>query len=404
MKIVQINAVYEYSSTGRTMREMDEYLSEHGYESYKFYSTTSPGSKKYEVIGCKIDHKIHAFFSRLTGRQGWFSYLATKGIISKLERINPDIVVLRVLHGNFINIPELLRYLARKDIATVVVLHDVWSFTGHCCYYTEHHCDKWMSCCHDCPALNTDNKSWFFDNSKKNFLAKKELFNAIPRLAVVGVSDWVTNEAKKSPVFRNAMIIQRIYNWIDLDVFKPMDTTRVRTLLGLTEADFVILGAAQKWSDKKGLSHFIKLAEGNPDYKVVMIGGMPSNIKLPSNVIKTGTISNVPRLAELYACADVFVNFSIQETFGKVTAEAISTGTPVIVNDSTATPELCGDGCGFIIKQNELDKIIDYVNLIKKAGKEKFTANCVEFAHNTFDKNKNLECYLDLFNMLCGKK
>lgn|GEM_PF-6557066 len=37
MKIVQINACYEYSSTGRTCYEMDKYLKEHGIDYYKFY-------------------------------------------------------------------------------------------------------------------------------------------------------------------------------------------------------------------------------------------------------------------------------------------------------------------------------------------------------------------------------
>lgn len=404
MKIVQINAVYEYSSTGRTTREMDLYLQDHGHQSYKFYSEERSDSNKYDLIGNKNDHKIHAIFSRLLGRQGWFSHTATRKLLTKLDDIHPDVVVLRVLHGNFINIPMLLKYLAINDIATVVVLHDVWTFTGHCCYYTENKCDKWMTCCHDCPALNKDNKSWFFDNSKKNFLAKKELFNAIPRLAVVGVSDWVANEARKSPIFGNVKIIQRIYNWIDLEVFKPMEINKIRASLGLSTDDFIILGVAQNWSDKKGLSHFLKLANNYPDCKIVMVGGFPKGVNLPVNVIKTGTIGSVSILAELYACADVFLNFSVQETFGKVTAESVSAGTPIIVNDATATPELCGNGCGYVVKFGEWDKIGEYVSIIKKNGKTAYQDACVKFAHETFDKNKNMRSYISLFEKLCSLK
>ena len=36
MKVVQINAVYEFSSTGRTTREMHVFLQSEGIESYVF--------------------------------------------------------------------------------------------------------------------------------------------------------------------------------------------------------------------------------------------------------------------------------------------------------------------------------------------------------------------------------
>ena len=40
---------------------------------------------------------------------------------------------------------------------------------------------------------------------------KKEWFGKIPRLAVVGVSDWITNEARVS-LLSSAKVITRIYN------------------------------------------------------------------------------------------------------------------------------------------------------------------------------------------------
>ena len=46
---------------------------------------------------------------------------------------------------------------------------------------------------------------------------KKRLWLSIPNLAVVGVSDWITNEAKKSPMFKNAKIIRRIFITVNFD-------------------------------------------------------------------------------------------------------------------------------------------------------------------------------------------
>ena len=44
MKVVQINAVYKLSSTGRTVMEMDDYLKSHGIESFKYYSVKNQDS------------------------------------------------------------------------------------------------------------------------------------------------------------------------------------------------------------------------------------------------------------------------------------------------------------------------------------------------------------------------
>ena len=83
-----------------------------------------------------------------------------------LQTQQPDLVVLNNLHANYIHLPMLLMYLAKKDIPTVVVLHDCWLYTGKCCFYTSSECEKWKDRCHDCPARKQYNKSSFFDFSK----------------------------------------------------------------------------------------------------------------------------------------------------------------------------------------------------------------------------------------------
>lgn len=41
--------------------------------------------------------------------------------------------------------------------------------------------------------------SGYFDTTKTVFRDWKRMFESIPRLAVVGVSDWITNEGHKAP-------------------------------------------------------------------------------------------------------------------------------------------------------------------------------------------------------------
>lgn len=399
MKVVQINAVYGSSSTGRTVLQLHEALESQGHESWVYYSVPDQNSNKEELIGGVIDHKIHALFSRLFGLQAYFSSFPTKKLIGKLNHISPDVVILRNFHSNYINLPMLARFLAKNDIPTIVVLHDCWFYTGHCCHYTEVGCMKWKEECNHCPLIHSDNKSLIFDTSRKVFRDKRRLFGNIPRLAVVGVSDWITNEAKQSPVFEKATIVRRIYNWIDLKIFQPQENIcDIRKRYNLSETDFVALGVSMLWSYKKGEETFIELATKMPDIKVVMVGKM-SKRSVPANVINIPPISSVKELANLYSIADVFLNFSIQESFGKVAAEALSCGTPLIVNNNTANPEIPGD-CGFIVENNNIEQIIKAILKIKENGKEYYEKLCRERASSLFDKDIIIKDYVSLFKQI----
>lgn len=346
-----------------------------------------------------MDHKIHGFFSRLFGKQAYFSYFPTKILIKKLNEIEPDVVILRNFHSNYIHMPLLLKYLAKADIATIVVLHDCWFFTGHCCHYTEICCYKWQTECNHCPLIHTNNKSWFFDNSHRIFRDKKRLFGAIPHLTVVGVSDWITNEGRKAPIFGNAKRFQRIYNWIDFKKIHYRDNAlTLREKLCLAANDFVALGVSMLWDNRKGLDVILKLAEALPDIKIVLVGNLPA-VQLPYNIIPLPPTNSVDELAEYYSMADVFLNFSIQETFGKVAAEALSCGTPTVVNNATANPEITGT-CGEIVDTSDFSSVVEAVKRIRINGKAYYSEHCVQRAHELFDKDKNIMQYVELFKTL----
>jgi glycosyltransferase involved in cell wall biosynthesis len=397
MKIVQINAVFKFSSTGRNTSELHEYLKAMGHESYVFCTNYRNPNDNIFTIGSKFDYKAHAIGSRIFGLQGYFSKDNTRNLVKQLKAICPDVVLLGNLHANYINLKILFEYLSEYNVATVLVLHDTWFFTGHCCHYTEDSCYKWMTECHDCPTLHKYNKSLFFDNSKRIFRDRLNLYKSISRLAIVGVSDWITAEAQKSPMFSRAVAIQRIYNWIDIDTFYPRDTTTLKSLYGIKTDDTVILGVAQSWSNTKGLDRFIALANLNRSYKVVLIGKIGNDIVLPDNIIRVGVVADPNKLAEYYSLADVFLNCSIQETFGKVSAEALACGTPIVTNNATANPEVA-EGCGHIVNTCNVEDIYSSIETIKNdGGKSYYMSLCREKAESLFEMQENLHQYISMF-------
>lgn len=398
MKILQINSVYEFSSTGRTTTEMHEYLVANGHSSYVVAHNIQSENQNLIKMSSRIDMGLHSIMSKLTGRQGYFSYWHTKNLIKRIDEIRPDVVHLRVLHSNCIHIPLLLKYLGDNNIATVVTLHDCWFFTGHCCYFTDSKCEKWKNECGQCPDLHTWNKSWFFDRTKDNLLDKRELFGNINRLAIIGVSDWVTSFVKDS-ILKDAKIVRRIYNWIDLEKFKPTQSN-VRQKYDL-DGDFVVLGVAQNWGIQKGILDVKEVASRMPECKFLLVGNVPEQYyPLPKNIVVAGVTSSVQELVEFYSAADVFFNPSTRETFGKVTVEALSCGTPVVAYNLTATPELVSPSCGFVVEYKDYDNIISSLNSIKSSGKQSYSNSCISFARENFLKEKLLQDYLSLYEEL----
>ena len=405
MKVLQINAVYEKFSTGRTTKELHEAMTKKGIESFVACPNLESLSENAYQIGNKVDWKLHALLSRVTGKQGYFSHAATRKLLNYIDEVKPDVIHLRNLHSNYINLPMLLKYIAEHDIATVLTLHDCWFYTGKCVYYIEVNCAHWKKRCGNCPALKSGNPSLFFDRTSELLKDKHELFSAIRRLAVVGVSQWVTDDAAKS-ILRDSSIIKCIYNWIDLDRFQPKECSELRNSMGL-ENKFIVLGIAMSWIPQKGIYLFHALADILPEDCQILLVGDDSAVKDKHPKINyLGTIKDTDLLSDIYAMADVFVNPTIQETFGKTTAEAMACGTPVVAFNGTATPELVGtDGsCGFLIDENDAKLYCERILHIKKQTKKRFGEAARKRAESLFSKEHNIQQYLEIYQELLNEK
>jgi len=403
MKIMQINAVCNIGSTGRTTIELADVLKEQGHEYFIVYSQDSAHNthENLYIMGTEPGKKLHALLSRLAGLQAYFSHFSTFKLLKHIDNVNPDVITLRNFHSNYINLKMVLKYIAKKNIAAVVVLHDCWFYTGKCFHYTEEKCQKWQTGCYNCPRVGKDNISWFFDRTKKMYNDKKKLFSKINNLAVIGVSDWVTNEVKKS-FFRDAKIVKRIYNWVHTDVFKYTESD-LRSKLN-SEDKFVILGVASGFCEDKGIFDFIKLAEKlNDDFKIILIGKMDDTINLPYNIINIKSTNDTTELAKYYSMADVFLNLSREETFGKVTVEAMSCGTPAIVYKTTGCTELIAENCGYSVPLFDVSAVYDKILKIKEKSKGFYSDFCIKHVNESFEYRKNAMEYIELYKEMLKK-
>ena len=402
MKILQINAVCDRGSTGRICRELNDVLVALGHEGIVLYGN---GHSDYELaykVSGNIGVKMHGFLSRLLGRNAAYSPFATKRLLGFLRSWQPDIVHLHNLHGNYVNLKPLLRYLAKERIPTVLTLHDCWFFTGKCSHYTTTGCRRWQTGCHHCPQLKEDIPSWFFDRTAEMWAEKKSLFGAIPELAVIGVSDWITGEAGKS-FLKETAILQRIYNWIDCSVFYPRGKAAA---FGISEEKYSILCVSARWHRGSCKTRdLLEMARILPEnYEIILAGAVPWADRLPGNIRPVGYISSAEELAKLYSACDVYVHLSREETFGKVIGEALACGTPAVVYNTTACPEILGEGCGSAVAAGDPEALLKAVESILRQPREDVEKRCTEHVRMLFDRERLINDTVSLYDRLMKKE
>lgn len=397
MKVLEINSSCESGSTGRNVVEIADYLNNKGIECYVAHTSGAPYKNEY-IIGNALINKIHAFLSRIIGWQEIYSIYPTIKLIQYINKMGFDVINLNNLHSNYLSYPLLMRALIKAERSIVLTLHDCWFYTGKCTHYTNDNCFKWQKKCGKCPRLKKDIKSWFFDFTSKMLLQKAKLYKkAAGHMAVIGVSDWITEEAKKS-ILKNSAIITRVYNWIDTDVFKPREKNKDLLLRLKCEGKKVLLGVAVGWNDDKGLSDFIKLAGLlSQDYKIILVGEKIGERELPDKIQIVGKTKNIDELVDYYNIADCFLSLSTEESFGKVVAEALACGTPAVVYNCTASPELVGEKCGYIAEAHHIRELMFHISEICNRGKQNYADECRKFALVNFDKDRNIEMYLKIF-------
>lgn len=349
MRYVQINA-YSGGWAENIIFKKHRELIANGDESWVFWARGEHEQDDHmQCIASMPEVCIDGLQTRLDGRPGFHSKGITSRLLAKLDEIDPDVVHLHVLTGYYINIELLFDWLARHRCKVNWTLHDCWDFTGHCIYFTYAKCNQWKTGCGfeaTCPQKREYPESWFTGDAtvRQNWEDKKRIFNSLPseRVQLITPSEWLADLARQS--FLGKYDVKVMHNTVNTDVFKPTPSD-FRKRYGLGNR-FVVLGVASKWSERKGLPVFVRLAHelDSERFAVVVVGLSDKQIKESRK--QAGHIIALPRtesqseLAQIYTASDVLLNPSAEETFGMNVAEAEACGTRAIVVENSACAEV----------------------------------------------------------------
>lgn len=350
-KILFINSVCGFGSTGNIVVDLSnlkEYDSLICFGRKKDYC----GTRSYKFANI-IDNVCGAIRTILFDNNLNICSVATKRLINKIKEFNPDIIHLHNLHGYYVNVEMLFKFLKEYKKPVVWTLHDCWSMTGYCPHFDYIHCDKYKTKCIACPYGFAYPFSLLKQNVEKDFEKKKELFNSLDNLTIVTPSEWLKKIVKES--FITNAKIQVINNGIEI---KQLDTKK--------NDKFTVLAVANYWTKEKGKDELKKIIPLlDKDIQVTIIGDLKDNdpIFKKCNLIKR--TDNRDQLYKEYARAHVLINPTMQEAFGLVTAESMSCGTPVIAYDTGACSELIDNNSGLIIKKYDYKEFANVINQLK---------------------------------------
>lgn len=401
MKILQVNAYYGYGSTGRMVQEIEKKGTESQLEMYSVYWLLR--NKKIEnekVIYCGRDGEEVGFrkIMQWVFNGGKLSYNSkmTENILKVIKKIDPDIIHLHNLHGDFeygmLDIPLFFQALAAMKKKVIWTLHDCWPITGRCYYFSYKNCEKWRTGCGNCPQRLFDREGIFYDYSHKNWQTKKDLYQQIDDLTIVTVSNWLKDVVESSILKERKTIT--IYNGIDTEIYQPYDTLNKKE-----RYQILCIG----WDRRKGYKDYYRLSKIlKTNEEILVVGKRPlfrRLRKMPRNMKEIPRVNDLKKMAEIYNKADVYFNASPAETFGLTTAEAMACGTPVVGYDVTATPEIIGynEGCGYVAPVGNVKEIARYIQLIKEKS-DRQTETCRERVITCFQKKEMLNNYIKLYN------
>jgi glycosyltransferase involved in cell wall biosynthesis len=310
----------------------------------------SAAEKSYnEDIQWEVSHLI-TDRARTPLSSTYFSIPYTRDTLSDQQIVDQSDIVNIHWSSHFAS-PTTVLGISQRKKPLVMTLHDERAFSGGC-HYTAG-CNQFMNDCATCAQLTEP----FRSIPKLSLQFTKECYSHIDGMSVVAPSQWLTQQARKSALFKGRRI-ECIPYGIDLGLFKIQDRVTCRSKFGLPQDAFIVLFGASSIHDKRkgfhiliesisalfndvnsasviGSKKIIFVAYGHFDEKSEMIN-------LP--ILLLGEQKSPQDMVQLLSAVDLFVCPSLEDNLPNTVMEALACSTPVVGSNVGGIPDMVEDG------------------------------------------------------------
>lgn len=308
-----------------------------------------------------------------------------------------DIVHLHWI-GQWLDLPGFMAGIPRH-VPIVWTIHDMGALAGGC--FTDFGCDQFAQACRICPLLKPPFNRWL---PAREWRRRARALKG-RRLFAVGNSRFTTELIKKSPLFRQAELVETIHPALNIREYIRHDKSEARRLLGLAPDRLVLgFGAAALTDENKGFNRFLEVAEKvaaklGPVTALVFGDGLAAAGSSRVQFHGLGRLSS-PLLQSLaYSAMDVFVVASRMETFGQVATEAQTCGTPVWAFAVGGLPDAVQDGVtGRLVPFPDTAGMADTICAAHAERRlPSMGERAAEWVRNTFAVEHMAERYVNLY-------
>jgi glycosyltransferase involved in cell wall biosynthesis len=368
-----------HSGAGRGARALHEALLCEGVHSHVLGRVESDLPPEFNATPVSLRHRLPV---SLANR--WYRWSLRRRYGAGLENFHPvsyglglhrfpayraaDIVHIQWANASTFG-PAFWRALKHEPRPIIWTLRDMWPLTGGC--HVAGDCELYTTGCGRCPQLGGDHE--------EQVTALDLAFKAAHiggNVTFVAISHHIAQKARRSITSKKSDI-RVIHNSVMLDRFAALCRDKARAALGLPSDQFIVSTGALNLSDRlKGaqvLGGLLNTYRNDPHVHWAIFGQHIEKLAhpVPKNCTFFGPINDDVRLNRIYAAADVFVMPSLQESFGKVTVEAMASGTPVIAFRDTPAEEIIAEGeTGWLVPHGDVEAFAAALARARAAGRD----------------------------------
>ncbi|MBL9150048.1 MAG: glycosyltransferase [Phycisphaerae bacterium] len=267
-------------------------------------------------------------------------------VVGSVLDTSPDLVVT----GNFhwFRWPlAIVERLWRHGIPVVVYLHDMHWISGRCAYAGT--CTRYRTGCNaECPTA-AEYPPLAPDRIADAWRDRRRVFVDLG-VPLAGNSTWMCERARAG--FDGRADVALVPLALDTRRFAPVDRTIARRLLGLPERPIVLVGAIDMAERRKG-GHLLRDIVPRLRGAGVEVVAFGHNSEYLPDVRGLGFITDERVMPIALSACDVFLNLSLEESFGQTLMEAAACGVPSVAIARGGVPDIARDGCNAVVVDAE---------------------------------------------------
>jgi len=372
-----------------------------GWESLFAYGR-GPKAKEPRAVRFALQPEVylHAALTRLTGIQGYGTWLSTRRLVRLILEWKPDVIHFHNIHGYYLDL-SIAKAVDKLGIPVVWTLHDAWPLSGRCGYFLD--CGRWKTGCGRCPYPREYPKT-YFDSSAWMWPRKRKLLGEVWKPVIVTPSRWLANLVVEASNGR--LCVEVIPNGIDTTAFRPVNRAQARKELGLPSERKIVLFTAAKPSEKrKGIAYFfetLKYIQAD-SWMALAVGGkvdITRRVPYGVEVRQLGYVRGAEAMAKVYSVADLYCITSLADNFPTTVLEAMACGTPVVGFAAGGIPEQVEEGCGRLVAPGDaraLGKVITEL-LNDDALRNQMADRCRKRADQDYNLQRFMKRHLALYH------